>query len=854
MIDGNYIWEFDPPVIPSFNAENLHPVILKLLKSRGIDRKEDVERFLRASLEDMYNPMLLKDMDKAVQRVKKGLAAGEKITVYGDYDVDGITGCCLMVRALREMGGNIDFYIPSRLDEGYGLNREALDKIAREGTTLIITVDNGIASHDEVRYAKELGVDVIITDHHEPHEVVPDAAAVINPKQRDCPYPFKNLAGVGVAFKFIQALVGSSEEIIVKYLDLAALGTIADMVPLVDENRIIAKHGLKALKNTDKPGLLALLSQSRLNDVELDAEKISYILAPRLNAAGRLSDSAVAVQLLLTDDDGEAGELAVTLENLNRERQTLETKIYNEVREYIVKSIDPENDRVIVASSPRWHPGVIGIVASKLAQFYCKPCILIAEEGEEGKGSARSIPGFNIFEALNRLSHMLDKFGGHEQAAGFTIRVKEIGALRSKINELAGKVSRENWDARLKIDLEVKPDDINMELAEQLKILEPFGFGNPKPLFVCKNLSVERIRAVGEGEKHLKLFLKKRKKEFSAIGFNLGAYKDELEMAPFIDAAFYLELNEWEGIREPQLNLKDIKVPYLRDELMIKLEEEYFKRFFSKSAMLAGYLCSPADKVSSQKDNAGMLKLVKTKNKRQYVKDLFESNERAMVKVNTPYQAWRLLAYLRRFEHIKSNLGVFFNCDKTDIKNKKNIVLINPHADSHRQVSDFVDEIVFYDPPFSIELMEAHVFNAPSLKAHLIFNRDDLRYNYMVCEKLLPRKELFTAVFEFLYRTLCKEPAGFSLKDISKFLGKRDFRKANYIGIINVLNIFEEMGILKYTVEGDMVQIIQFNRNVRDLDHRLSPTYQMLLNLRAKVIEFYNNFYKIQELFKQEEI
>ncbi|ADL08121.1 single-stranded-DNA-specific exonuclease RecJ [Thermosediminibacter oceani] len=854
MIDGNYVWELNPPVIPSFSAENLHPVILKLLKSRGIDRKEDVVRFLRASLEDMYNPMLLKDMDKAVQRVKKGLAAGEKITVYGDYDVDGITGCCLMVRALREMGGNVDFYIPSRLDEGYGLNKEALEKIAREGTTLIITVDNGIASHDEVRYAKELGVDVIITDHHEPHEVVPDAAAVINPKQKDCPYPFKNLAGVGVAFKFIQALAGSDDEILLKYLDLAALGTIADMVPLVDENRIIAKHGLNALKNTDKPGLSALMSQSRLDDAELNAEKISYILAPRLNAAGRLSDATTAVQLLLTDDTEEARELAMALEDLNRERQALENKIYNEVREYVEKNIDLENVRVIVASSSRWHPGVIGIVASKLVQCYCMPCILIAEEGEEGKGSARSIPGFNIFEALDKLSYMLDKFGGHDQAAGFTIKVREIGTFRSKINELAREISREKWDIRLNIDLELKSEDINMELAEQLKILEPFGFGNPKPLFICKNLSVERVRAVGEGEKHLKIFLKKRRKEFSAIGFNLGAYKDKLEMAPFIDAAFYLELNEWEGVREPQLNLKDIKVPYLRDELMIKLEEEYYKRFFNKSAMFAESLCSPPDKVAGQKDNARMLKLVKAKDKRQYVKDLIESDKRAMVKVNTPYQAWRLLVYLKRFDHIKSNLGVFFNWDEADIKNKKNIILINPQAVFHRQALDFVDEIVFYDTPFSVELMEAHIFNTSSLRAHLIFNRDDLRYNYMVCEKLLPHKDLFTAVFEFLYRTLGKGPARFRLKDIGGFLGKPDFRKVNYIGIINVLNIFEELGILKYTLEGDTVHIIQFNGHVKGLSCRVSPTYQMLSNLRAKVIEFYNNFYKIQEILKQEEI
>ncbi|HEY8362836.1 MAG TPA: single-stranded-DNA-specific exonuclease RecJ [Tissierellaceae bacterium] len=751
------------------------------------------------------------------------------------------------------MGGNVDFYIPSRLDEGYGLNIEALEKIARSGTTLIITVDNGISSEEEVRYARKLGLDIIITDHHEPHEVVPEAVAVINPKQKDCPYPFKELAGVGVALKFVQALTNCSRDVTIKYLDLAALGTIADMVPLVDENRIIAKQGIRALKTTDKQGLLALLMQAHLDPEVLDEEKISYILAPRLNAAGRISDAALAVQLLLTDNDSEAKELAKKLEILNRERQTIETKIYNEVKEYIEKNMKTFNDRVIVASSADWHPGVIGIVASKLAQSYCMPCILIAEEGEEGRGSARSIPGFNIFNALSELSYMLDKFGGHEQAAGFTIRVKEIENFRSKINELARKISRDEWDLKLKIDMELSSNEITPELAEQLKLLEPFGFGNPKPIFVCKNLSVENVKAVGEGEKHLKIQLKKKEKEFSAIGFNFGYYKNELEIAPFIDVAFWLEINEWEGIRELQLNLKDIKIPYLRDKIMIKLEEEYYKRFFSKNTLLTANLCLSESNANTQKNFDDGVKLLKVKNKRRYVKDLFESGKRTMVKVNTPYQAWRLLAYLRKFDNIKSDMGVFFNLNKTDIQNKKNIVLINPGLDFLKLAADLMEEVVFYDPPFSIELMKAHVFNISPKKMHLIFNREDLRYNYMVCEKLLPKKEFLVSVFSFIYMMVNKRKSTFTIKEIMDFLKKRNFRKADRIAVINTLNIFEEIGVLKYILGGDEIKVIQFNTNVKNLDYRLSPTYQKLLHLRAKVIEFYNNFYKIQELLKQEE-
>ncbi|KXG78210.1 Single-stranded-DNA-specific exonuclease RecJ [Fervidicola ferrireducens] len=849
MIDGNYLWELCPPVIPSYNVKNLHPVILKLLKSRGIEKKEDVVRFLRVSVDDMYNPFLLKDMEKAVTRVKKAILNGEKITVYGDYDVDGVTGCALLVRALREMGGNVDFYIPSRLEEGYGLNKEAVEKIAKSGTKLIITVDNGIASQEEVIYAKELGMDTVITDHHEPHDDVPKAIAVINPKQKDCSYPFKELAGVGVALKLIQALSNCSREVTVKLLDLVALGTIADMVPLVDENRIIAKCGINVLRSTDKKGLLALLEECRLSVKNIDEEKISYILAPRLNAAGRLLDAALAVQLLLADEEKEAQKLAKDLEVLNRERQAVETKIYNEAKEYILKNVNFDKEKVIVASGSGWHPGVIGIVASKLVQNFCIPCILISEEGEEGRGSARSIPGFNIFEALKQLSGMLDKFGGHEQAAGFTIKVNEIENFRSKINELAKSIAKDSWEMKLKIDMELTPEELTTELAEQLELLKPFGFGNPKPVFVCRNMSIEQIKTVGEKENHLKIRLKKREKEFSAIGFNFGNYKNQLEIAPLIDVAFWLELNEWEGNKKLQLNLKDIKIPFLRDEIMIKLEEEYYNRFLNVIREM------DFNNVEENRYSIGNeIKFIKVKNKRKYVKSLFESDKRTLVKVNTPYQAWRLLAYLKKFDIVKSDVGVFFNLDSKDILSKKNVILIDPRADSHKALSDVMEEIVFYDPPFSVELMKDHILDLPSHKLHLIFNREDLRYNYLVCEKLLPGKQILALTLGFVYSLSKNKKNTFSLNELVDYLRSRNLKKADRIIVINVLNVLEELGILKYVIDKDEAKVLHFNFNLKRLDISLSPTYQKLLLLRKKVIEFYNNFQNIQELLKQEEI
>lgn len=849
MIDGNYLWELSPPVIPSYSVKNLHPVILKLLKSRGIDKKDGIVRFLRASLDDMYNPFLLKDMEKAVRRIKKAILSGEKITVYGDYDVDGVTGCALLMRALREMGGKVDFYIPSRIEEGYGLNKEAVEKIAKTGTKLIITVDNGIASQEEVIYAKELGMDTVITDHHEPHDDVPEAVAVINPKQKDCPYPFKELAGVGVALKLIQALSNGRSELTVKLLDLAALGTVADMVPLVDENRIIVKWGINVLKNTDKKGLIALLKESRLSPKNIDEEKISYILAPRLNAAGRLSEATLAVQLLLADDEAEAYELARELELLNRERQAIETKIYNEAKEYINKNLDLNKEKIIVVSGSGWHPGVIGIVASKLVQNFCAPCILISEEGEEGRGSARSVPGFNIFEALKQLSGMLDRFGGHEQAAGFTIKVSEIENFRLKINELARAATKDSWKMKLRIDMELSPEELTLELAEQLELLAPFGFGNPKPVFVCRNMSVEQIKVVGEKANHLRIQLKKKEKEFSAIGFNFGNYKDELEIAPLVDVAFWLEIDEWEGNKKLQLNLKDIKIPFLQDEIMIKLEEEYYDRFlnFIREMDLRG-----------AKEDLGALdgeiKFIKVNNKRNYVKNLIESGKRTLVKVNTPYQAWRLLAYINKFDAMRTDLGVFFSLDDKNLLDKKNIILINPTADCHKAVSDDMDAIVFYDPPFGIDFFKGHILGLPSSKLHLIFNREDLRYNYFVCKKLLPEKNILALTLGYVYNMLKNGEFAFSLNEIIDFLRQKNLKKVDRISVLNAMNILEESNILKYAVSEGKIKVTYFDSRLKSIDCSLSPTFRKLLQLRKEIIEFYNNFYNIREILKQEEI
>ncbi|MGI5859729.1 MAG: single-stranded-DNA-specific exonuclease RecJ, partial [Tepidanaerobacteraceae bacterium] len=383
MINGNYIWQLDPIQEIEVNYDKLHPIILQLLKKRGIVTSEQIHRYIHPKLDYLYNPMLLKDMDKALIRIREALSGHQKITVYGDYDVDGITSCSILVKLLKNLGGIVDYYIPSRLNEGYGLNKEAIEMIHKQGTNLIITVDNGIGSYEEVEYASAIGLDVIITDHHEPQQKIPQAVAVINPKQKNCNYPFKELAGVGVALKLAHALMDTDSKLEKELLELAAIGTVADIVPLLGENRIIVKNGLEGLGNTENKGLMAMMTLLNFSDITIEPGKVSYLLAPRINATGRIADPGIAVELLLCEDETRAFELAATLEKINQERQVLEAKVLDDAKAVVKRDINLDLENIIVVSSPNWHPGVIGTVASKLAETYGRPCIMIAEEGEE---------------------------------------------------------------------------------------------------------------------------------------------------------------------------------------------------------------------------------------------------------------------------------------------------------------------------------------------------------------------------------------------------------------------------------------------------------------------------------------
>ena len=561
----NRKWEFynqDENLVQKIaNEHNISELLSAILVNRNITDKKDIDVFLNPTRKDFHNPYLMPDMEQAVDRILMAIDKKEKVIIYGDYDVDGITSITVIKKFLKERGLDVGYYIPNRLDEGYGLNKEAVEKIANEGYTLIITVDCGISGIEEIKYAYEKGMEVIVTDHHEPLEELPKCVAVIDCKRKDNKYPFKNLAGCGVVFKLTQAIsqkLNLDEKKYLKYLDIVCVGTISDIVPLVDENRVIAKLGLKLVEQTRNPGLKALLVASGYKEV--NSNTVSFGIAPRINACGRIGKEEEALKLFLTENIVEAGNITDKLNKYNRERQEIEKRIFEEALSKIEKQHLDQNN-VIVVGSENWHHGVIGIVASKITELYFKPSILICFEGNEGKGSGRSIPGFDLHEALCESSEYLEKYGGHEMAVGLSLKKENFQKFADKFEEIAKKAHTEEIESVINIDEEITLKDVNIETVESLKALEPFGEANKLPVFIYKNLKIDSIRALSEG-KHLKLTLKDGNTIINGIGFNMGKYAEEFRISDKIDVLGVLEINSFNGRDTIQINMRDIRKSY----------------------------------------------------------------------------------------------------------------------------------------------------------------------------------------------------------------------------------------------------------------------------------------------------
>lgn len=536
------------------------------LVNRGITRREDAQRFFDPALENLHDPGLMLDLEPAAQRILRAVRDGERIFVQGDYDVDGITSTFLLYRALQELGARAEYRIPHRIRDGYGLTLEAIDEAKRRGCTLVVTVDCGITATEAVEHARSLGIDTVITDHHEPPAQLPAALAIVNPLRPGCGYPFKSLAGVGVTFKLIERLLRGPSgqgglERASAFLDAVALGTIADVVPLVGENRILARLGLDRLNQHAGLGLKALMDVAGLRGKRISSGHVAFVLAPRLNAAGRMGEAEEGLRLLLARDLDEARALADSLEERNLERRRYDERVLEEALQMVERECGYPDCSSLLLWSDKWHPGVIGIVASRLVERFQRPTVLVAIDGERGRGSGRSLPGLDLTSLLDGCGDLLLAHGGHAFAAGLTVRRERLPELRERLEKLVREQYRpDQFVQRLEIDADVRAGECDMELVEWLERMAPHGLDNPEPLFRMSGARLDQVQEVGGG-KHVRLRVRDDSGDVEAIGFGMGERARAMARAGTADLAFVPTRNEWHGEARVQLKLKGVHIP-----------------------------------------------------------------------------------------------------------------------------------------------------------------------------------------------------------------------------------------------------------------------------------------------------
>lgn len=546
-------------------ATGLHPVVVAVLRNRGLTTTQQITDFLAPSVEELHDPGLLPDIEATVERLNQAVEQRERLLIHGDYDADGLTSTALLSQVLAKFGCEVQYYIPHRVHEQYGLSVPAIQRAAELGVSLLIAVDCGVTDYEAIAEARRAGVDVIVIDHHEPGPELPAGALVVDPKREDSCYPQQELAAVGLAFKVASALCHSrhvSEASLQRaFLDLVAVGTIADVVPLQGENRILAAAGLQVLQHTRSAGLRALLDICRVTK-PVRAGDIAFRVAPRLNAVGRIGDGTDGLDLLLTDDPQEARRLALHLDSTNRQRQQMQDSAYSEALQLLSKQVDLKQDRIIVLSSPNWHIGVVGIVASKLLEQYYRPAIVLLEEKEQLRGSARSISGFDITAALRECSGSLIRFGGHALAAGLAVSPDNLDEFRRRINLVAAeRIAPEQLVPQINIDAAIHLDEIDEQLLDELQRLEPYGHANPRPLFLSQEVEVLDSRSVGAQERHLKMYVRQKNRTVEVIGFGMGKQGKSIAAGDYLDLCYTPEINEYQGSRSLQLRLEALRPP-----------------------------------------------------------------------------------------------------------------------------------------------------------------------------------------------------------------------------------------------------------------------------------------------------
>lgn len=826
MLISNKIWEFRQQNDSQLEAEiaskfNLCPLTAKVILNRGINTDEEIMRFLEPSIKNFYDPFLLKDMSKAVKRITDAISGNEKIVIYGDYDVDGITSTSILLSYLSKFSKNIDFYIPDRIEEGYGLSINSIDKLISKGVNLIVTVDCGITAVEEVEYIKKNGIDVIITDHHECKDVIPSALAIVNPKQKDCTYPFKELAGVGVVFKLVQALAQKMKvrDVIDEYIEIVALGTVADVVPLLDENRIIVRHGLKKIVNTQSQGIKALINISGLHGKPITTTSIGYILAPRINAAGRIGDARKGVALFLCTDKEEAEQIAIELDQDNKNRQQTENIILNEALEMVANDPEMKKQKILVLASEGWHHGVIGIVASRITEKFHKPAILISLDGEDGKGSGRSISSFNLFEALMHCAPLLGKFGGHELAVGLSLSKENISQFRKEINDFADAVlSEEDFCPKVKIDGEISKDDVNLFFSNQLKTLEPFGIGNPCPVFLYNGLKIIDCKTVGE-DKHIKLRMEDEGLYIDSIGFNLGELAPKLDIFDKVDVVCAVETNVWNGQEKMQLNIKDVRTNY---DIIFK--EKYY-------STLENAIFNQLKTDGEEKDFRNNVKIFDGN-----ILSLMENGQKNIVLINTLEGAKSFVDTLKKARmHEKQILKLFYNYEAGN-NQAKNIAIINPYINKIK-LSQF-DNVIMYDLCFSKNQYEYLLRNSKNV--YIMNNFIKHSNNADILEQIIPNRDDLIKVYQHIKSRGWNQSIQEDIFSLTREISLSYNIEINSLKLKKIFEVFQEMNLIMMDYEEENYNIKIIKQSGAKVNIQASKGLSKLLELKDEFDYFVN--------------
>ena len=795
---------------------NISPEISQILNNRGIENEKDAEIFMNPSLEYLRDPFLMKDMKKSTERIKKAIENKERIYIYGDYDVDGVSSTSILYLYFKSIGFPVKYYIPNRLEEGYGINEDAIKKIHDDGCDLIITVDCGITSVKEVELANELGIDVIITDHHECQSEIPDAYAIVNPKQEDCNYPFDMLCGCGVAFKMIQALTDEEEfkTSMFDYLEIVTLATICDIVPLIDENRIIVKNGLKLMKEGKNLGLRELIKVCGIETNKIGSSHIGFSIGPRINASGRLGYSYLGVQLFTTDNEDEAKEIANILEGKNIERQMIESKMYKEAEEILSSDERFKDDKVLVIAKEGWQHGIIGIVSSKLTEKYYKPTILLTIEDGEATGSARSIKGFSIFDALVSCKDLMNKFGGHEQAAGLALDAKNIDELRLRINEIADyNLSKEDLIENIKVEYELKEDSATLDLVDNLHKLEPFGLSNPSPRFIMRDLLLTNIFKMGKNKQHLKIIVE-NKKSYECVGFNMAYLADNFQLGDKVDILFQVDENNYNNERKVQFLLKDIRLSHPKSAVTNNLSIKLFEKI------------SPANKDSLYFVNTSEEDLIIDIDGDKNINVFDYIEEDTLVITNTLNGFYRALSDISL-----TDVEYEINFNYINEKNNKVQLIFSPNIDKIDLKR--YNRVILYDYLYNKEeysYLNKNILNSDNIIKY--YGEEDKIYLKNIVDNIVPSREEFINIYK---QMLMSKELHLNLDEI-----KRVFKILPLKTFI-IFKVFKELNLLNFEMnyEDNTVTICLLQKP----DKKLNLDESLILNnLKALKQEYVKSY------------